>query len=78
MHKALAVLVAGAVAGYVMFQMSQGKFDSADGKFLGLVEQDQNSYGLDDVARGVLIVGTVLLAGKAAGSVGIPAAKVTT
>jgi hypothetical protein len=75
--KALPWLAAGVFGGIMYYLVITGKFDASNGKFLGAIEETPD-FGLDEVAKGLVIVGGAALIGKTVHSLvpAIPAGKV--
>jgi hypothetical protein len=76
MSKILSLAVGGAIAGFVIYQISTGRLHSAEGKFLGVIPEAEG-FGLDDVAKGAVVLGAAMVAGKLVSRFGIPAPKVS-
>lgn len=66
MKKILGLGIGLAIGGYVSYMIAQGKFHTANGKFLGFIAEDQGSFGLDDVARFGLPLAAAVVGGKIA------------
>lgn len=71
-HKLMALLAAGALAGGAIYMLSQGKFHSADGKLFGIVEEDDTSFGADDILKGMFVVGVAVFGAKLIHGAGVP------
>jgi hypothetical protein len=70
--KIMALLVAGSLAGGFIYMLSQGKFHSADGKLFGIVEEDETSFGADDILKGMAVVGVAVFGAKLIHGAGVP------
>lgn len=75
--KLLPWAAAAVFGGVMVYLVGTDKFHTADGKFLGFV-QETEGFGLDDVAKGAVIVIGAGLIGKAVHGMipAIPAGKV--
>lgn len=76
--KILPWLAAGVFGGILYYAVITGKLDStADGKFLGVIPEN-DGFGLDEIAKGLIIVGGAAMLGKVVhGAIpAIPAGKV--
>jgi hypothetical protein len=74
--KLLPWLAAGVFGGFVYYAVITGKLES-NGKFLGFIPEN-NGFGLEEIAKGLVIVGGAALIGKAVHGMvpAIPAGKI--
>jgi hypothetical protein len=68
-------LVAGVVAGGAVYAIGTDKLHF-NGKFLGVIPESGNKFGLDDVAKGLVILGIAYGAGQVIHKMGGPASVV--
>lgn len=74
MKKLLPWAVSAALAGVAVYAIATGKLDADNGKFLGVVEESAG-LGVDDLAKGAVILAAAVAGGKLIKSVlHVPAA----
>ena len=76
MNTLLKWAVGGLIAGYAVFMIGKGTLDR-DGKFLGLVDEVEGTFGLDDIAKGLVVGGALYFGGHLVHKFGLPAPTVS-
>jgi len=73
LNQILGFAVGAAIAGFIYYQIQVKQVGTSGGKFLGM-QQDDSTFGADDIAKGAVMLGGAALAIKLAHKIGLPAA----